>query len=86
MGSHENLTHKWLRQNIQAYAHRDTLFQHVDTALARYPTIRPKTDVYSSVPVFHRPRAAAHAHAPLVFQPSMTAAHSSCSVCMVFCR
>lgn len=47
MGSQENLIHKWLRQNIQPYTHRDTLFQHIATTLARYPTIRPKTDVYS---------------------------------------
>ncbi|KAI0736986.1 UEV-domain-containing protein [Fomitopsis betulina] len=47
MGSQENLIHKWLRQNIQPYTHRDTLFQHIATTLARYPTIRPKTDVYT---------------------------------------
>ncbi|KZT63064.1 tumor susceptibility protein 101 [Daedalea quercina L-15889] len=47
MSSTENLTHKWLRQNIQPYPHRDTVFQHVDAAITRYPTIRPKTDVYT---------------------------------------
>ena len=47
--STESLTHKWLRQNTQPYAHRDVVLAHVDAALARFPALRPKTDVYSSV-------------------------------------
>ncbi|KZT11380.1 UEV-domain-containing protein [Laetiporus sulphureus 93-53] len=47
MGSTETLTQKWLRQNIQSYANRDTVFAHVDAVLLRHPTIRPKTDVYT---------------------------------------
>ncbi|CAL1704833.1 unnamed protein product [Somion occarium] len=43
----ESLTQKWLRQNIQAYVHKDTVYTHVDVLLSRYPTIRPKTDVYT---------------------------------------
>ena len=45
----ESLTLKWLRQNIQSYAHADVVYAHVDSLLSRYPSIRPKTDVYSSV-------------------------------------
>lgn len=45
----ESLTQKWLRQNVQTYAHKDTVYSHVDAVLNRYTTIRPKTDVYSSV-------------------------------------
>lgn len=45
----ESLTQQWLRQNIQPYQHRDTVYTHVDSALIRYPTLRPKTDVYSLV-------------------------------------
>ncbi|OCH95529.1 UEV-domain-containing protein [Obba rivulosa] len=47
MSTTESLTHKWLRQNVQTYQHKDTVFADVDTALARYITIRPKTDVYT---------------------------------------
>lgn len=49
MSQTESLTHKWLRQNLQPYAHPDAVFSHVDAVLSRHPTIRPKTDVYSSV-------------------------------------
>ncbi|KAK7693592.1 hypothetical protein QCA50_003161 [Cerrena zonata] len=44
---HESLTQQWLRQNIQPYQHRDTVYAHVDSALTRYTTLRPKTDVYT---------------------------------------
>ncbi|TBU32410.1 UEV-domain-containing protein [Dichomitus squalens] len=47
MSRSESLTHKWLRQNLQPYAQADVVFTHVDAALARHPTIRPKTDVYT---------------------------------------
>ncbi|KAH9946184.1 UEV-domain-containing protein [Epithele typhae] len=42
-----SLTQKWLRQNLQPYPGPDLVYAHVDAALARYPTIRPKTDVYT---------------------------------------
>ncbi|KAL6300171.1 UEV domain-containing protein [Sparassis latifolia] len=42
-----SLMHRWLRQNIQPYAHQDVVFPDVAAALARYPTLRPKTDVYT---------------------------------------
>lgn len=45
----ESLAQKWLRQNVQSYAFKDAVYAHVDTLLSRYNTIRPKTDVYSSV-------------------------------------
>ena len=44
-----SLTQKWLRQNIQSYSHKDIVYSHVDTVLAVYPTLRPKTDVYSTI-------------------------------------
>ncbi len=47
----ESLTQKWLRQNIQTYVQPDAVYAHVDAVLARYQSIRPKTDVYSSVTV-----------------------------------
>lgn len=46
---HESLTQKWLRQNVQTYAYKDAVYSHVDAVLTRFTTIRPKTDVYSSV-------------------------------------
>ncbi|KAI1795953.1 UEV-domain-containing protein [Ganoderma leucocontextum] len=47
MSKAESLTHRWLRQNIQPYAHPDVVFTHVDAVLLRQPAIRPKTDVYT---------------------------------------
>ncbi|KAH9951378.1 UEV domain-containing protein [Amylocystis lapponica] len=47
MSSQHALTLAWLRQNTQPYTHRDIVYTHVDAVLARYPTIRPKTDVYT---------------------------------------
>ena len=44
---HESLTQRWLRQNTAVYDAPDTVYAHVDAALARFPTVRPKTDVYS---------------------------------------
>ncbi|KAH8099475.1 UEV domain-containing protein [Cristinia sonorae] len=43
----ESLTNKWLRQNIHLYTNKDTVFAHVDAALSRFTTIRPKTDIYT---------------------------------------
>ncbi|KAI0064599.1 UEV-domain-containing protein [Artomyces pyxidatus] len=45
--SSESLTLKWLRQNIQPYAHSDRVFADVETVLRRNPTLRPKTDIYT---------------------------------------
>ncbi|KAH7889730.1 UEV domain-containing protein [Phlebopus sp. FC_14] len=45
--SAESLTHKWLRQNVSSYPHRDRVFIDIDAALARFPTVRPKSDVYT---------------------------------------
>ena len=52
MASKESLTQKWLRQNIQPYLHADRVFSDVDVTLARFSSLRPKTDVYSSVSAF----------------------------------
>jgi hypothetical protein len=45
----ESLTQKWLQQAVQPYAFKDAVYTHVNTVLSRFNTIRPKTDVYSSV-------------------------------------
>jgi hypothetical protein len=42
-------TQKWLRQNVHSYPQKDLVYADVDSALARFPTLRPKLDVYSSV-------------------------------------
>ncbi|KAI0362005.1 UEV-domain-containing protein [Trametes cingulata] len=47
MSKSENLTQKWLRQNVQTYPNSDLVYAHADAVLARHPTIRPKTDVYT---------------------------------------
>ncbi|KAI0781019.1 UEV domain-containing protein [Trametes elegans] len=47
MSKSENLTQKWLRQNVQTYPSADLVYAHTDALLARHPTIRPKTDVYT---------------------------------------
>ncbi len=49
MSKSESITQKWLRQNVQTYPNPDLVYAHADAVLARHPTIRPKTDVYSSV-------------------------------------
>ncbi|TFY73921.1 hypothetical protein EWM64_g10089, partial [Hericium alpestre] len=41
------LTANWLRHNLQPYPERDRVFADVDAVLARHPTLRPKTDVYT---------------------------------------
>ena len=43
------LTQKWLRQNVQSYAQKDRVYADIDAALARFQTLRPKSDVYSEV-------------------------------------
>ncbi|KAI0336448.1 UEV-domain-containing protein [Cubamyces sp. BRFM 1775] len=47
MTKSESLTQKWLRQNVQTYPNSDLVYAHTDAVLARHPTIRPKTDVYT---------------------------------------
>ncbi|KIL69714.1 hypothetical protein M378DRAFT_184118 [Amanita muscaria Koide BX008] len=42
-----SLTHKWLRQNVQPYQNKDRVYADIDAALARFSTLRPKTDVYT---------------------------------------
>lgn len=46
--SNASLVQSWLRQNISTYQHQDRLFADVDATLSRFPTLRPKTDVYSA--------------------------------------
>ncbi|KAI0670462.1 UEV domain-containing protein [Trametes maxima] len=47
MSKSESLTQRWLRQNVQTYPNSDLVYAHTDALLARHPTIRPKTDVYT---------------------------------------
>ena len=41
-------TQSWLRENARLYANPHAVYAHTDALLARFPPIRPKTDVYSS--------------------------------------
>ncbi|EPQ58155.1 UEV-domain-containing protein [Gloeophyllum trabeum ATCC 11539] len=41
------LTQKWLRQNVHSYPGRDRVYADANAVLSRFPTIRPKTDVYT---------------------------------------
>ncbi|KAF9227963.1 UEV-domain-containing protein [Gyrodon lividus] len=43
----ESLTQKWLRQNTSSYLHKDRVYVDTDATLARFPTLRPKSDVYT---------------------------------------
>jgi ESCRT-I complex subunit TSG101 len=43
-----SITQNWLRQQITAYTHPDNVFAHIVSLLLLYPTIRPKSDVYSA--------------------------------------
>jgi hypothetical protein len=56
MSSFETLTQKWLRQNISAYNDGNRVFADIDATLSLYPTLRPKTDVYSSVSCLEQSR------------------------------
>ncbi|KAF8077983.1 UEV domain-containing protein [Lyophyllum atratum] len=47
MSSGESLTQKWLRHTVQPYELRDRVYSDVDAALGRFPTLRPKSDVYT---------------------------------------
>ena len=44
-----SLTLQWLRQNVQPYLNKDSVYIHIDAALSRFPTLRPKSDIYSPV-------------------------------------
>ncbi|KAH6918619.1 UEV domain-containing protein [Coprinopsis sp. MPI-PUGE-AT-0042] len=43
----ESLTQKWLRQAVAVYPNKERAYLDVDTVLSRYPTLRPKTEVYT---------------------------------------
>lgn len=43
-----SVTQNWLRQNTTAYAHPEPVFAHILNLLLLFPTIRPKSDVYSA--------------------------------------
>jgi len=80
--SAESLTQRWLRQNVISYPNKDRVFLDFDTVLNRFSTLRPKSDVYSSVisiSPYHKTQA-------LIFllQPTMMAAHNFSYVSMVF--
>ncbi|KAG2368509.1 UEV domain-containing protein [Suillus spraguei] len=45
--STESLTQRWLRQNVTSYAQKDRVLLDFDTALTRFTTLRPKSDVYT---------------------------------------
>ena len=45
--SNLNLTQKWLLKEVARYPLKDIVYTDVDSALAAYPTLRPKTDIYS---------------------------------------
>lgn len=45
-------TRRWLRQNAASYEDRERVCADIDAALARFPALRPKSDVYSSVSLF----------------------------------
>jgi ESCRT-I complex subunit TSG101 len=55
--SAESLTQRWLRHNVSSYPHKDRVFLDFDTALIRFSTLRPKSDVYSSVIIGFRCRS-----------------------------
>ncbi|KAJ7219235.1 UEV-domain-containing protein [Mycena pura] len=42
-----SLTQKWLRENIAPYPAPDRVYADIDTTLARYPSLRPKSDIYT---------------------------------------
>ncbi|KAG1905691.1 UEV-domain-containing protein [Suillus fuscotomentosus] len=40
-------TQRWLRQNVSSYTHKDRVLLDFDTALDRFTSLRPKSDVYT---------------------------------------
>ncbi|KAG1782457.1 UEV domain-containing protein [Suillus placidus] len=45
--STESLTQRWLRQNVSSYTQKDRVLLDFDTTLARFTSLRPKSDVYT---------------------------------------
>ena len=45
-----SLTQKWLRDCAQPYPNPHRVYADIDAALARFTTLRPKSDVYSALP------------------------------------
>jgi hypothetical protein len=45
-----SLTQKWLRDCAQPYPSPHRVYADIDAALARFTTLRPKSDVYSAPP------------------------------------
>jgi len=73
--STDPLTQKWLRQNVQPYPQNDRVFADVDALLNRISTLRPKSDVYSSV-VQHMPQLNAQYLTCALLQRTMTVARN----------
>jgi len=69
------LTLKWLRQNVLPYPQKDRVFADIDSLLSRVSTLRPKSDVYSSV-VQHLPQLDAQYLTCALLQRTMTVAHN----------
>ncbi|PPQ78069.1 hypothetical protein CVT25_015603 [Psilocybe cyanescens] len=42
-----SITQRWLRQAVQPYPHNQRVFSDTDATLARWNTLRPKSDVYT---------------------------------------
>ncbi|THU90728.1 UEV-domain-containing protein [Dendrothele bispora CBS 962.96] len=42
-----SLTQKWLKNAVVSYEHPDRVYADVDNTLQRFPTLRPKSDVYT---------------------------------------
>lgn len=43
-----SLTQQWLRDKAASYSAADRVYSDIDAALVRFPTLRPKLDVYST--------------------------------------
>ena len=43
-----SLTQKWLRQQVQPYPSAHRVYSDIDATLTRFPTLRPKSDVFSN--------------------------------------
>ena len=41
------LTQKWLQENISQYKNFNRLYIDIDISLNKYPSLRPKSDIYS---------------------------------------
>lgn len=48
-GQNMSSTQQWLRENTRFYTNSSRTYADVDAVLPRYPSLRPKTDVYSLV-------------------------------------